>query len=241
MWGAGSIVQGDSGLVVSQKLDAEFARIQNNEAIIDGRLNQLVYTDDVSILDKTEAYKIVSPYTMWSALDPAFLRLDDVEDITGYFTETIFDGKFWLRTSGLVEYTGAYVPYDNLADGYFLTKAHVKYYADVALQKSILKDGSTEMDNGYIPLSEQAVATKKYADDKFNVLANAPKPQHIEYAASLAGDYIFNAPLDGVAFAVYKNGILQRKIAYTSTVSGIQFATPLDAGDEVSILILGES
>ena len=240
MWQAGEIVQGDSGLVVSNKLDAEFARIQQEETRFNASFAALEYTDTSSIVNKSEDSKIVSPYTLWYVLDPELARISDLEEFGQYLSRMSFDGEFWIRTGVLFEYTGTYKPYDELSSGYFITKEHLEAQKANILEPAIKTDGSNDMDVGYIPANEQSVSTKGYVDDIFNQVNSRPKAGYVEYPASEQGDVKFNAPLAGIAFAVYKNGILQRRNKYVYDDLSFTFNSPLDDGDEITLTILGE-
>ena len=241
MWGPNEIVQGDSGLVVSNKLDAEFARIQNNEAIVDARLDGLVYTTPITILDKTEDSEIVSPYTMWGVLDPQIARITAIETWGQYLSQTSFDGTFWIRSSVMFEYTGTYVQYDDLDIGNLITKEHLEQRAPEFLESAIWRDGTYDMDAGYVPVNEQSVATKAYVDEGLDDINTRARPLYKEYATSQSGDSVFNASLAGVEFAVYKNGFLQRRSKYTYNNTSFTFNDVLDEGDEITLIILGAS
>lgn len=97
------------------------------------------------------------------------------------------------------------------------------------------------MDADYVPLEAQSVATKAYVDEGLQAITDLPKALYHEYAISNQGDTTFNATLQNTQFAVYKNGILQRRNKYTFTDTTFTFNDPLDAGDEVTLTILGAS
>lgn len=239
MWSSGEIKQGDSGIVVSNKLDSEFQRIQDKEASTDNTLATLAYTDLTTINDTSEAELIVSPWTFWSILAPLTGRVDTVEKVSGHLTEQYFDGTFWIRSDVYVEYSGAYTSYKDLGPGYFMTRAHLDEYEQTLQGEFIATNGSNAMQSGYTPTEDDHVSTKKYVDAKVSAFDAIIDSSYTEYPASAAGDTAFSAPLNGKNFVVYKNGVLQRRAKYSYSGSGFTFVTPLDDKDEITLLIVG--
>ena len=239
MWNNGEIQQGDSGLVVSNALDAEFARIQQAEAAIALQFGDLQYTDQTTVLDKTQDKLIVSPWTLWSVLDPMVLETTKIKTVTDHLTEEFFDGEFWIRTDVMFEYSGGYVPISSLKDGNFLTKVHLDEFELLFDNKYLPIDGSAGLPTGYVPTAPLDIATKGYVDALAESVATGAKTEYIEYPPSKLGDTTFSAPLDGKNFIVYLNGILWRQAKYGFTASTITFLTPLEEDDEVTVAILG--
>lgn len=240
MWLVGEIVQGDSGQTVSNKLDAEFTRIQTQEVSVEEKLDTLEYADDVTIFDRTKTELLVSPYLFWLGLDATIVKVDQSKTITDHFSNQLFDGIPWMRVDVNMEYNGSFIPLADLGNGFYLTKAHyTEFYQN--LEETFLKqDGSTMLTTGYYPEEGLSVASKAYVDDREAAIIGTTKTSYIEYPASQAGDTSFGAALLNYNFVVYLNGVLQRRIKYSYNISGIVFTEPLAESDEVTIVILGE-
>jgi len=240
MWKSNEIVQGDSGLVVSNKLDAEFQRIQTEEARVDALFQTLDYADQTDMLDKAEEKKIVSPKGMWFVLDPLVNRFNTVEEVTSHLSQETFNGVSWIKTDVLIEYTGSYVPLSRLSDGNFITKSHIMSLEAGILGEALLKDGSTPLPVGYVPPLPESVVNKGYVDAHVLTLTKKSKMEYIEFPGASNGDTVFAADLDGKVFVVYLNGVLQRRVKYSALADKIRFNDPLEANDEVTIHITGE-
>ena len=241
MWKANEILQGDSGLVVSNKLDGEFQRIQTTEEATVARFDDLVYTDQTTVMDKTKNKLIVSPWTLWGVLDPIINDINNIEKVTDHFEEMLFDGTFWIRSDVLLEYSGGgFTPYDTLGNGFYLTKAHGVQMLEKMDEKYLPADGSKSMPTDYEPIADQDIATKVYVDYNIQKLKEEVKTSYIEFPPALIGDTKFLVQLGNRNFVVFLNGILWRKIKFAYDQTSITFHTPLSADDEVTILILGE-
>ena len=241
MWKSNEILQGDSGLVVSNKLDAEFQRIQTVEEATAVKFDGLAYTDQTTVMDKTKDKLIVSPWTLWGILDPIIDDIDKIEKVTDHFEEILFDGSFWIRSDVLLEYGGGgFTPYDTLGDGFYLTKAHGIEILDKIDAKYLSADGSESMPTDYEPIADQDIATKVYVDYNIQALEEKTQTSYIEFPPALIGDTKFLVQLGNRNFVVFLNGILWRKIKFAYDQTSITFHTPLSADDEVTILILGE-
>jgi len=240
MWKSNEIVQGDSGLVVSNKLDAEFQRIQTEETRVDALFGTLDYASEVDVVNKAEEKKIVNPKVMWSVLDPLVNRFNIVEEVTSHLSQETFNGVSWIKTDVLIEYTGSYVPLSTLSDGHFITKAHIISLEAGILNEALLRDGSTPLPVGYVPPLPESVVNKGYVDSHVFTLTNKAKMEYIEFPGASNGDTAFAADLDGKVFVVYLNGVLQRRVKYSTLADKIRFNDPLEANDEVTIHITGE-
>ena len=240
MWAAGEIKQGDSGLVVSNKLDSEFARIQQDEIAVWGEFANLVHADLITINDRAADRLIVNPWAMWSILDPMQVGMSSIEKVTDHLSEQFFDGIFWLRSDVMVEYVGSYITYSDLKPGNFLTKQHMlSYKSDVLDGEYLAVDGTIHLAAGYVPSSNQSIATKKYIDDEILDIKIDYAGDYLEFPAAAQSQVFFSAPLGTKKFSVFLNGVLQRRVKYGMATDGITFNSPLDAGDEVTIIILG--
>ena len=239
MWSNNEIQQGDSGSAVSNALDAEFARIQQAENVVALKFADLKYTDQTTVMDKTQDKLIVSPWTLWSILDVMKDEVTDVKKVTDHLTEEFFDGEFWIRTDVMFEYSGAYVPIDDLRPANFITKVHLDEYGTILDGKYLLADGTASMPTGYVPVNPLDIATKGYVDAVADGVITNAKTEYIEYPPSKLGDTVFSAPLNGKNFVVYLNGVLWRRAKYGFTTSTITFLSPLDEDDEVTVTILG--
>jgi len=241
MWQSSEIKQGDSGLVVSNKLDAEFQRIQTEEQRVDAVLVTLDYTDTVTVMDQSEDHKIVSPYTLWYVLKPLLTRFVGIEEVTDHLHEELFDGTVWIRTDVMLEYTGPYELYDDLRDGVLVTKSHLDQLKARIDGHYMALDGSTALPDGYVPVDYYNIATKGYVDDSVAILEGKYSTQYIEFPALIIdGQQLFTSTIGIKNIAVYVNGILWRSSKYSRDAFGITFTTPLTTGDEVTILVLGE-
>ena len=240
MWSANEIVQGDSGLVVSNKLDAEFQRIQTKNQEVDTRLADLVYTNLTTMWDAGADKLIVSPYTFWNIINPLKARVVDIEKTNKHFREEMFDGTFWLRTDVMMEYSGPYIPYRFLADGYFITRSHLDEQLFLIEDMYMPIDGSESLPNNYVPTQDYSIATKIYVDESIADARKAAGSDYIEFPRLTVGNTRFDADIGSKNFIVYLNGIMQRRIKFAFDQVSITFHTPLDIGDEVTIAILGE-
>lgn len=239
MWQNNEIKEGDSGRVVSNKLDAEFARIQTVETEYYNKFINLRYTDTTTVMDKEKDNLIVSPHTMWYALNPLIYDMRDIKKITDHMTETIFDGVFWIRTDVPIEYVGTPYTFENMRDGQYVRKADLSGYAMSLKNSFISTDGTNAMDQSYTPISEKSVATKEYVDAKASNIKSMTVSQYIEYPPAEYGDVEFNASIGTKNFMVFINGVLQRRDKYSYDAEKIVFTSGLDAGDEVTIFIAG--
>lgn len=239
MWLVGEIKQGDSGQTVSNKLDAEFTRIQDYEQTVSETLAGLMYADEVTIFDRTKTELIVSPYTFWVGLDPTIVKVDQSKTITDHFSNQLFDGIPWMRMDVNMEYGGTYIPLADLGNGFYLTKAHYSEFYENLESEFLKQDGTTTLAVNYLPTDDLHVATKEYVDNEVSDAASEASTSYIEFPASQAGDKSFGAALGTYNFLVYLNGVMQRRIKYSYNPSGINFIEPLEHGDEVTIVILG--
>jgi len=240
MWQPGEIVQGDSGQAVSNKLDAEFTRIQTREGNVDTQLAGYVYTDETTIFNKSLNAHIVTPYTFWYALDPELVKVEASKLITDNLEKKLFDGTFWLRSGVMFEYSGSYKPLATLNDGYLMTKAHLAEFSEGLQDLFIMQDGSKQMSTGYVPATPLDVATKEYVDALATQYDTRLDSHYIEYPASELGDSTFTAPIGTKPFIVFLNGVMQRRTKFSYNADGFTFGTPLDNGDEVTIMIVGD-
>jgi len=240
MWNSKEIKQGDSGLVVSNKLDAEFQRIHTEEDRVDALLNKLEYTDKTTINDKSEDRKIVSPYTMWYILDPMISTVQNIKLSTDHFSETEFDSVFWIRTDVLIEYSGAYVNLDKLSDGSFVTLAHLGEFETNIKDETLAADGSTLLPGKYEPVEPQSIATKSYVDSEVASATANIASEVIEFPPSEDGDTLFSYSLGSNSILVYVNGVLQRATKYGRDQFSVTFIKPLSRDDEVTIAKLGD-
>lgn len=240
MWLAGEIKQGDSGQTVSNKLDAEFIRLQANEVDVADKLAGLEYADEITVFDRTKTSLIVSPYTFWVALDPTTVKVEQSKTITDHFSNQLFDGISWMRSDVSLEYSGTFIPLEDLGEGFFLTKAHYREFYEDLEAEFVKQDGTTTMAVGYEPTLELDVVTKTYNDTLFIEMLTRAKTSYIEFDPSSDGDTAFGASLTGVNFLVFLNGVMQRRNKYSYSESGIVFNKALSANDEVTIVILGE-
>ena len=151
MWQGNEIKENDSGLVVSNKLDAEFARIQNEELRLGGKVDMLEYSDTNTVLDKSEDRLIVSPYTMWSVLTPMSADLDDINDVGKHFSEVFFDGKYWIRTDVPIEFIGVRASLDSMREGEYITKSNITEVDALYESRYLRQDGTTDLLGGYTP------------------------------------------------------------------------------------------
>ncbi len=239
MWSTGEIVQGDSGSTVAAKLDAEFLRIQADEQEMWNKFGTLTYTDQTTVFDKEQDNLIVSPWTLWAALDPIVLAQDGIKEVTKYLSEQVFDGTFWIRSSVMIEYSGSYVPIDDLFDGSLVTKSHIVSMKGDILDLSILRDGSAQFAVEYTPVNDNDAVTKKYTDDIVSTVAEKAATGYHEYDPSAQGDTTFQINTTDKNFIVYLNGVLQRKAKFQDNGTNIVFLDPLSENDEVTITILG--
>jgi len=240
MWNSNEIKQGDSGLVVSNKLDAEFQRSHAEESRVANRLLDLEYTDKITVLDKIEDKKIVSPYTMWFAMEPVISDVDLIKDVTQHLSERVFTGGFWIQTDALVEYTGPYVPVDRLNPGTLVSRAHIDELESELLLKAVLVDGSVDMSNGYVPSRKLSVATKDYVDTRVASAVANMDSEVFEFPSSSDGDTVFSVHLGTNDILVYVNGVLQRSTKYGRDQFKVTFIKPLSENDEVTIARLGD-
>ena len=239
MWQGNEIKQNDSGLVVSNKLDDEFARIQNVEQGFSNKFANLVYTDQITVADKTKDKLIVSPWTMWFILDPLFLRVDDVEKVTSHISEQFFDGKFWLRSDVPIEFFGTVDTIENTDDTFYITAGQVRSLEATYDNKYLMQDGSTPLLSGYVPVDNLDVVTKEYADSLVLDLAAKVMDHYVEFPPSAQNDTVFTVAIGLNNFIVYLNGVLQRRVKYSFTSSSVTFHAPLDKDDEVTIYVGG--
>ena len=240
MWQPGEIVQGDSGQVVSNKLDSEFARIQTWQGNVDTTLSTFTYTDDTTIFNKSINNQIVSPYTYWLALNPELVKVEASKLITDHIENKLFDSIFWLRSDVMFEYSGAYRPLASIGDGYMVTKAHLAEFNTGLEDLFIMQDGSKQMATGYEPSTALDVATKKYVDALATQYDDRLDSHYTEYPVSSLGDKTFTAPIGTKPFIIFLNGVMQRRIKFSYNEDGFTFGTPLDDGDEVTIMIVGD-
>ena len=241
MWQPKEISQGESGASVSGKLDGEFQRIQTVEEATAAKFDDLLYTDQTTVMDRTMNKLIVSPWTLWSVLDSVIGDINKIERVTDHFTETLFDGSTWIRSDVYLEYSGGgFKPFANLGDGFYLTKAHGAEILTMMDAKYLSADGSESMPNTYEPKNDQDIATKVYVDNKIQKLEEEVQTSYIEFPPANLGDTKILVQLGNRNFVVYLNGILWRRAKYAYDHTSITFHAPLSADDEVTILILGE-
>jgi len=241
MWRQGEIQQGDSGKTVSDKLDAEFMRLQSLDNEYDNKIKELKYTTLTTVKDRTIDKEIVSPYTLWSLLDPINTDIDNIKKVTDSSTSMLFDGRFWIRTTAMYEYTGAHIDLVDLAPGYMITKAHLVAYISDEIKNYIRLDGTVQMWAGYVPVDDHDVATKEYVDETVSIATENAKSEYVEFPPAVFGDKVFAANIGSNHFAVYVNGILTRRIKYAFDARSITFHDPLEDDDEVTIIIMGST